>query len=70
MSEYEIKILHPKPDYKGRDSKSDINKFRPLSVLSPIAKVYEHLIASRITDFLQSNNLLHKSQFGFRVNQV
>ena len=62
----EWKIAHLSPDYKGKGSKSDINNYRPLSVLSPIAKIYEQLLAARITNYLESNNLLHSAQFGFR----
>jgi hypothetical protein len=35
-------------------------------VLSPIAKVYESLLAIRITNYFEENNLFNKSQFGFR----
>jgi hypothetical protein len=52
--------------YKGKGSKSDINNYRPLSVLSPIAKVYESLLVIRITNYFEENNLFNKSQFGFR----
>ena len=34
----EWKLAHLTPNYKGKGSKSDINNYRPLSVLSPIAK--------------------------------
>ena len=40
---FEWKLAHLTPSYKGKGSKSDINNYRPLSVLSPIAKVYESL---------------------------
>jgi len=48
----EWKLAHLTPSYKGKGSKSDINNYRPLSVLSPIAKVYESLLAKRITQSL------------------
>ena len=35
-------------------------------MLSPIAKVYESLLAIRITNYFEENNLFNKSQFGFR----
>jgi hypothetical protein len=62
----EWKLAHLTPNYKGKGSKSDINNYRPLSVLSPIAKVYESLLAIRITNYFEENNLFNKSQFGFR----
>ena len=64
----EWKIAHLTPEYKGKGSKSDINNYRPLSVLSPIAKIYEHLIASRITDFLESNKLNLVLEKAYPVN--
>ena len=62
----EWKIAHLTPNYKGKGSKSDINNYRPLSVLPPIAKIFESLLAIRISNYFESNNLLFNSQFGFR----
>jgi hypothetical protein len=62
----ELKLAHLTPNYKGKGSKSHINNYRPLSVLSPIAKVYESLLAIRISNYFEENNLFNKSQFGFR----
>ena len=62
----EWKLAHLTPNYKGKGSKSDISNYRPLSVLSPIAKVYESLMAKRITNYFESNKLFNNSQFGFR----
>ena len=61
----EWKLAHLTPDYK-KGSKSDINNYRPLSVLSPIAKIYETLLATRTSHFFESKNLLYNTQFGFR----
>ena len=54
----EWKIAHLTPCYKGKGSKSDVNNYRPISVLSPISKVFESLIAVRITNYFENNNLL------------
>jgi retron-type reverse transcriptase len=62
----EWKLAHLTPNYKGKGSKSDISNYRPLSVLSPIAKIYESLLAKRITNYFESNDLFNNSQFGFR----
>jgi hypothetical protein len=47
----EWKIAHLTPIYKGKGSKSDINNYRPLSVLPPIAKIFESLSTIRITNY-------------------
>ena len=62
----EWKIAHLTPCYKGKGKKSDVNNYRPISVLSPLSKVFESLIASRMTNYFEDNNLLFNSQFGFR----
>ena len=43
-----------------------MNNYRPISVLSPIAKVFERTIYSQLYDYLQTNNLLSKFHSGFR----
>ena len=62
----EWKIAHLTPCYKGKDSKSDVNNYRPITNLSPISKVFESLVAVRITSYFENNNRLFNSQFGFR----
>ena len=48
------KIAHLTPCYKGKGSKSDVNNYRPISVLSPLSKVFESLIAVRITNYFEN----------------
>jgi hypothetical protein len=62
----EWKVAHLTPCYKGKGNKSDVNNYRPISVLSPLSKIFESLIAKRISHYFESNNLLYKAQFGFR----
>ena len=52
--------------YKGNGSKSELNNYRPISIVSPIAKVFEALIAKRISHYFESNKILHDNQYGFR----
>ena len=40
--------------------------YRPISVLSPIAKVFEKIIYSRLNSFFIRNNIICEEQFGFR----
>ena len=49
--------------------RNDCNNYRPISVLSIIAKVFEKLIFQQLTAYLESNNILTKQQAGFRKKQ-
>lgn len=46
-----------------------VTNYRPISLLSCVSKVYERLLAERLTWFIEKNNCLHASQFGFRRNR-
>lgn len=48
---------------------SSLNNFRPISVISNIAKIVEKIIKSKLTFYLETNSLLLKNQFGFRPNK-
>ena len=41
------------------------NNYRPISVLCSINKIFERLISMRLNDFLTTNNILYKHQYGF-----
>ena len=45
------------------------NNYRPISVLPFFSKLYEKVMANFFTNFLDANDLLYNSQFGFRHNQ-
>ena len=47
-------------------SRTDVENYRHISLLASISKVYEKLMHSRITNFLDSNNSLYEMQYGFR----
>lgn len=53
------------PLHKGGDS-AEINNYRSISVLPPLAKVFEKLLASQILIYLNANKILYAGQHGFR----
>ena len=51
-----------------KKSKSDMNNFRPISLLPVISKILEKIVYDRVFKFLDKNNFFYKNQFGFRPN--
>ena len=49
-----------------KDSRLTLSNYRSISLLSIFNKLLEKLMANRLVKFLEDNNILHKSQFGFR----
>ena len=45
-----------------------VNNYRPISILSPINKIFEKIIYSRLTSFIEKHQILYKYQYGFRKN--
>jgi hypothetical protein len=60
-----LKIAKIVPIYKSADA-SDINNYRPISLLSSFSKVLEKIVQNRLTHYLDTNNLISPQQFGFR----
>lgn len=61
----DLKIAKVTPLHKNGD-KSDVDNFRPISVLTQINKVFEKLIHVRLMDFINQHKILKNYQFGFR----
>ena len=59
------KIAKIIPVFKS-GSKDDINNYRPISLLSTFSKIHEKLIFTRLTNFLEVNQILYPRQYGFR----
>ena len=53
------------PIYK-KGSKTDVNNFRPISVLPTLNSVFERHVSSCMTKFLDEYNLIYELQSGFR----
>ena len=60
-----MKIARVIPIYKKDDSQ-DCNTYRTISLLPNISKLFEKLIKSRFSKFLEDNKCLFSRQFGFR----
>ena len=55
-------ISIPKPNKPSTDP----NSYRPISLLSTLGKLFELIIAVRLTSFVSQHHLLPHAQFGFR----
>ena len=54
------------PLFKNKGDNDDVNNYRGISVLPPIAKIFEKILAAQITIYLKMNNILFNGQHGFR----
>ena len=50
-----------------KDKRSDPLNYRPISLTSIVCKIFEHIVASQVTNHLETNNILCSNQFGFRT---
>ena len=64
-SNFEFRLVTP--IYK-KDDKKIITKYRPISVLPVVSKVFETVIHEQLSDYFLSNNLFSAQQYGFRNN--
>ena len=61
----QFKIAKVVPVFKS-GNKESMNNYRPISLLSCFSKIIEKIVGSRLTAFLDTNNLISKAQYGFR----
>ena len=61
----ELKIANVLPLYKADDNMV-FNNYRPVSLLCILSKVFEKVMHSRLSSFLERNKILLNNQFGFR----
>ena len=62
----EMKIAKIIPVFKSGD-RTSMDNYRPISLLSCFSKVLEKIVSVRLSVFLENNNILSDSQFGFRT---
>ena len=60
-----MKVAKVIPLHKSGDSHI-FNNYRPISLLSQFSKILEKLFVKRLDNFIDKNNLLIDSQYGFR----
>ena len=60
-----LKLAKVIPIYKAKDP-CILGNYRPISLLPVISKVLEKVIYFRLYNFLNKNNVLYSSQYGFR----
>ena len=62
-----LKIAKVCPVFKSGD-KEIIQNYRPISILPCFSKVYEKIMYSRLSNYLESKKILSEKQYGFRRN--
>ena len=63
----QLKIAKVCPIYKS-DDKAQFANYRPISVLPSFSKIFEKVMFNRLTNYLDSKQILFQQQFGFRQN--
>jgi len=61
----QLKISKVVPIFKAGD-KTKVSNYRPISLLSPFAKLLEKKFHTRLISFVDKNNILVDNQYGFR----
>jgi hypothetical protein len=61
----QFKIAKIIPIFKSGE-KTNMDNYRPISLLSSFSKICEKVVANRLTFYLDLNNLINNNQFGFR----
>ena len=60
-----MKLAKIIPVFKS-GSKAEFNNYRPISLLSQCSKIVEKLYNKRLEQFIDKNNVLYNSQYGFQ----
>ena len=63
-----IKVAKVVPTFRSGSSQ-DINNYRRISLLSVFSKIIGKIVHQRLYRFLQENDIIYKSQYGFQKNK-
>jgi hypothetical protein len=61
----QLKTAKVIPIFKSSDP-AIMNNYRPISILSSFSKVFERVMYTKLTSYLDKHNILYKHQYGFR----
>ena len=67
ISPDKLKIAKVIPLFK-KDDKAKTDNYRPISLLSPISKIFEKVVYNQLHRYFTQNKLLYDRQYGFRAN--
>ena len=65
-SEWSIGMISP--IYKNKGDNKEPANYRPITLLSCLGKVFTSILNSRLTTFIEENNILYENQAGFRTD--
>ncbi len=54
--------------YKNKGSRSDVENYRPISVLPILGRVLEKAVCTQLQQYCDANDIIPAQQFGFRKN--
>ena len=60
-----LKLSKIPPIFKSGED-NDANNYRPVSLLSNFNRIFEKIMYNRVKDYIDRQNLLYSSQYGFR----
>ena len=63
-----LKIAKIIPIYK-KDDPTQITNYRPISLLPSVSKILERIFNNRLDNFVENQNILTNSQYGFRTGR-
>jgi hypothetical protein len=59
-----LKTSRVVPIHKSGDT-TNCDNYRPISLVNAFSKAFEKIVCTKLVNYLESNNLLYKHQYGF-----